>query len=169
GPARRRSGPLAGRPDLHRLGLPGRDVPPGHGDADRPGAGHRAGGRPGAGGLDRPAGPQGQRAERPRAGDRGPGRSAGRRHRAGRAAALRAGHRPTREEAAPGALITFPDVAHWRRYAEVQAAVPARELGRSMTRADEQVRAAVEASFLVELPAPALDWLLSGATRVDVT
>ena len=46
--------------------------------------------------------------------------------------------------------------------------MPAREFGRSMTRADEQVRAAVEASFLVELPAPVVDRLLTGATRVDV-
>ena len=48
-----------------------------------------AGGRPRAGGLDRPPGAQGQGAERPRAGDRRPRRGAGRRHRAGRAAAVR--------------------------------------------------------------------------------
>ena len=49
------------------------------------GAGRRA--RPG--GVGRPAGPQGQGAERPRAGDRRPRRGARRRHRAGRAAAVR--------------------------------------------------------------------------------
>ena len=42
-----------------------------------------------AGGVGRPAGAQGQRPERSRAGDRRPGRGAGRGHRAGRAAALR--------------------------------------------------------------------------------
>ena len=42
------------------------------------------------GGLGRPAGPQGQRPERPRAGHGRPRRGAGRRHRAGRAAAERA-------------------------------------------------------------------------------
>ena len=47
----------------------------------------------GARGLGRPAGPQGHRAERSRAGDRRPRRGARRRHRPGRAAALRAGHR----------------------------------------------------------------------------
>ena len=40
------------------------------------------------GGVGGPPGPQGQRAERPRAGDRRPRRGAGRGHRAGRAAAL---------------------------------------------------------------------------------
>ena len=43
---------------------------------------------PRAGGMGRPAGAQGQRAERPRAGDRRPRRGARRRHRAGRAAAV---------------------------------------------------------------------------------
>ena len=42
-------------------------------------------------GVDRPAGPQGQRAERSRAGDGRPGRGAGRRHRPGRATALGSG------------------------------------------------------------------------------
>jgi translation initiation factor IF-2 len=77
--ARRRAGPLAGRAGVHLLGLPGRHVPPRPGDADRPGAGLGAGGRPGAGGLGGPPGPQGQRAERPRPGDRRPGRGARRR------------------------------------------------------------------------------------------
>jgi hypothetical protein len=49
--------------------------------------------RSACGGLGRPAGAQGQRAERPRAGDRRPGRGAGRRHRAGGAAAVDAGHK----------------------------------------------------------------------------
>ena len=49
------------------------------------------GGRAGARGVGGPAGAQGQRAERPRAGDRRPRRGARRRHRPGRAAALRAG------------------------------------------------------------------------------
>ena len=83
--------PLAGRAGLHLLGLPGRRLPPGPRHADRPGAGRRGGGRPGAGGVGGPAGPQGQRAERPRAGDGRPGRGAGRRHRAGGAAAVVAG------------------------------------------------------------------------------
>ena len=56
-----------------------------------------AGGRAGAGRVGRPPGPQGQRAERPRAGDRRPRRGAGRRHRAGRAAAVR----PAARGAAP--------------------------------------------------------------------
>ena len=47
-----------------------------------------AGRRARQGGVGRPAGPQGQGAERPRAGDRRPRRGAGRRHRAGRAAAV---------------------------------------------------------------------------------
>ena len=64
------------------------------------GPGRRA--RPG--GMGRPPGAQGQRAERSRAGDRRPRRGAGRRHRAGRAAAVRAGHQARREEAPPGAL-----------------------------------------------------------------
>ena len=44
-PARRRARSLARRARLHLLGLPGRDVPPGPRDADRPGAGQRAGRR----------------------------------------------------------------------------------------------------------------------------
>ena len=63
----------------------------------------RAGRRARAGGLGRPPGPQGQRAERPRAGDRRPRRGARRRHRPGRAAAVRAGDQARREEAAAGA------------------------------------------------------------------
>ena len=42
------------------LGLPGRDVPPGPRDADRPRAGRRAGRRARRGGVGGPAGPQGQ-------------------------------------------------------------------------------------------------------------
>ena len=61
-PARRRARPLAGRAGVHLLGLPGGDVPPGPRDADRPGAGQRAGRRPRAGGVGGPAGAQGQRA-----------------------------------------------------------------------------------------------------------
>ena len=45
------------------------------------------------GGVGGPAGPQGTRAERSRAGDRRPRRGARRRHRTGRAAAVRAGQR----------------------------------------------------------------------------
>ncbi len=40
-PARRRARPLARRAGLHLLGLPGRNVPPGPRDADRPRAGRR--------------------------------------------------------------------------------------------------------------------------------
>ena len=94
------------------LGLPGGDVPPGPRDADRSGAGQRAGRRPRAGGMGRPAGPQGQRAERSRAGDRRPRRGAGRRHRAGRAAALRAGGQAARRQAAAGAVA---DLRHRAR------------------------------------------------------
>ena len=41
-PARRRARSVARRARLHLLGLPGRDVPPGPRDADRPGPGQRA-------------------------------------------------------------------------------------------------------------------------------
>ena len=61
--------PRQGRPPLHLLGLPGGHVPPGLGDADRPGAG-----QPGAGGHRRVRGPRGAEGERalgPRAGGRG--------------------------------------------------------------------------------------------------
>ena len=61
-----------------------------------------------AGGLGGPAGPQGHRAERPRAGDRRPRRGARRRHRAGRAAALEPGDQEGREEAAAGAVTGRP-------------------------------------------------------------
>ncbi len=44
-PARRRARSLAERAGLHLLGLPGGDVPSGPRDADRPGAGRRAGRR----------------------------------------------------------------------------------------------------------------------------
>ena len=44
-PPRRRPRPLARRARVHVLGLPGRDVPPGSGHADRPDPGRRAGGR----------------------------------------------------------------------------------------------------------------------------
>ena len=47
---------------------------------------------------------KGKRAERPRAGDRRPGRGAGRGHRAGRAAALRSGDQARLEEAAAVAV-----------------------------------------------------------------
>ena len=76
--ARRRARALAGRAGLHLLGLPGRDVPPGLRDADRPRAGGRGGRRARPRRLGRPAGAQGQGAERSRAGDRRPGRGAGR-------------------------------------------------------------------------------------------
>ena len=62
----------------------------------------RAGRRPRAGGVGGSPGSQGQRAERPRAGDRRPRRGAGRRHRPGGAAAVRAGDQARREEAATG-------------------------------------------------------------------
>ena len=76
--ARRRARPLARRAGVHLLGLPGGDVPPGLRDAHRPRARQRAGRRSRPRRLDRPAGPQGQGAERSRAGDRRPGRGAGR-------------------------------------------------------------------------------------------
>src|SRR5262249_15746397 len=60
----------------------------------------------GGGGRGRAAGPQGQRAERSGAGDGGPRRGAGRGHRPGRAAPVRARRRPRPQEAAPGAVIT---------------------------------------------------------------
>ena len=56
--------------------------------------------RPCSRGMGGPAGPQGQRAERSRAGDRRPGRGAGRGHRAGRAAALASGDQARLAEAA---------------------------------------------------------------------
>jgi hypothetical protein len=68
--------------------------------ADRPSSRHRPGRGQGTGSLGRPARPQGHRPERPCPGDRRPGRSTGRRHRAGRTAALRAGH-PTRRQNCP--------------------------------------------------------------------
>ena len=61
-PARRGPRALAGRAGLHLLGLPGRHVPQGPRHADRPGAGHRAGRRPGPGRLGGPPRPQGHRA-----------------------------------------------------------------------------------------------------------
>ena len=60
--------------------------------------------RPRPGGLGRPPGAQGQRAERPRAGDRRPRRGAGRRHRPGGAAAVGAGPQARRQEAAAVAV-----------------------------------------------------------------
>ena len=54
----------------------------------------------GEGGVDRPPRPQGQRAERSRAGDRRPRRGAGRGHRAGRAAAVRPRRQARHREAA---------------------------------------------------------------------
>ncbi len=95
---------LAGRAGVHLLGLPGRDVPPGSRDADRPGAGFRLGGRSSAGGVGGPAGAQGQRAERPCSRDRRSGRGAGRGHRAGRAAAVRAIRQAGLGQAAPVAV-----------------------------------------------------------------
>ncbi len=102
-PARRGARALARRAGVQLLGLPRRDVPPGPRHAHRPGPRQRARGRAGPGGLDRPPGPQGQRAERPRPGDGGPRRGAGRGHRAGGAAAVAAGDQARREEAAAGA------------------------------------------------------------------
>ena len=71
-PARRRARPLARRADLHLLGLPRRMF---HQDLgmriDLVLAGEPVA-EPRAGGVGRPAGPQGQRAERPRAGHRRP-------------------------------------------------------------------------------------------------
>ena len=86
--ARRRARALAHRARVHVLGLPRRHVSQGPRHAHRPGAGQRAGRRPGEGGLGGPAGPQRHAAERSRAGDRRPGRGARRRHRAGGAAAI---------------------------------------------------------------------------------
>ena len=94
GPPRRRPRPLAGPAGLHVLGLPGRDVPQGPRHADRPRAGHAAGRRTRGGGMGRPARPQGQGAERSRAGDHRPGRGARRGHRPRRAAAVGARGRP---------------------------------------------------------------------------
>ena len=87
-PARRRPRPLAERARVHLLGLPRRHVPQGPRHAHRPRARERAGRRARAGGMGRPARAQGQRAERPRAGDRRPRRGARRRHRPGRPAAV---------------------------------------------------------------------------------
>ena len=64
------------------------------------------GGGPGAGRVGGPPGPQGHRAQRPRPGDRRPGRGAGRGHRAGGAAALRAGATARLGQAAPGAMTS---------------------------------------------------------------
>ena len=60
--ARRRARPLAERARVQLLGLPRRHVPPGPRDADRPDPRRRAGRRAREGGVDRPPGPQGQRA-----------------------------------------------------------------------------------------------------------
>ena len=60
--------------------------------------------RAGPGRVGRPARPQGQGAQRSRAGDRRPRRGSGRGHRAGRAAALRSAGQARRQAAAAGPL-----------------------------------------------------------------
>src|SRR6266536_4083893 len=71
----------------------------------RPDPREHTGRRPGAGGLGRQAGPEGQRAKRSCPRGRRPGRSAGRGPGAGGATAVGARDRPRACEAAPGPLI----------------------------------------------------------------
>ena len=87
-----------------------------------------AGRRAGPGRLGRPAGPQGQGAERPRAGDRRPRRGARRGHRPGRAAAVRAGDQARGEEAAAGALAGEERLDHRQQpLAAIQQPRPGRD------------------------------------------